>query len=213
MLCLAELNLSSAVPEGIAREALDITHDVLGSDGLKRYDRVGQRAVAIHQARVAAYCLHTTGSERLTRKAAVHDSGKPNISGISDDGVWDQKKRLWVRQTHSLAGAAWLLGQGDRLPDRYELAWTAQEHHKPPHGGGVRANDLIVTEVFDRTDSLTSRPYVREREGPLSPSAIVDLVFAADPATGVHALPDRAEVNGRLIDLRAAVGEIVAAYH
>jgi hypothetical protein len=43
MLRLAELNLSSAVPKNVALEALDITHDVLGPEGVKRYDRVGQR--------------------------------------------------------------------------------------------------------------------------------------------------------------------------
>jgi hypothetical protein len=206
MLCLAELNLSQAVPGSVAREALDITHDVLGPEGVGRYDRVKQRPVAAHQARVAAYCLHVTGSESLARRAAAHDSGKPNIAGLSDKEVWTQERRVWVRQVHSLAGAAWLLNQGDRLPDYLDLAWTAQNHHKPPKGD----NNLIVVEAFDRTDALTSRPYVREREGELSPAAVADLVFAADLATGIHALPDLAEVNGQVIDLRSAVGEIAA---
>lgn len=210
MLCKQELNLSLAVPDDIAAAALEITNDVLGPDGLLRYDLVDQRSVAVHEARVAAYCLHATGSERVARKGAAHDSGKPNLAGISDDGVWTQERRAWVRQAHSVSGAAWLLDQNERLPDCQELAWVAEHHHLPPDGS-PKAQDLIVVEACDRLDALTSRAYVGDREGLLTSHDIVDLVFTADPATDIHSLPYVVEIDGQVIDLRAAVGEIAAA--
>jgi hypothetical protein len=214
------------IPAAVRREAFELAHAILGSDTIRRFGEVGQEAVLAHIIAVGGACMYTArqagfgeaAAERIGRKGIVHDVGKPNVPGISDSGVWDQDRRLYVREEHCIQGGIWTVKNAARLPDADALQFATENHHtevpKPEDYRNMDGplpewwGDLHLLQGCDRLHALTSRPYVLQREGAITPAGAVGLALAADPRAESPALPPTVELDGRRLDLAVGLGQI-----
>lgn len=215
-----------SIPHSVRHEAFELAHDVLGSLTIRRFVEVGQEPVVAHVIGVAGMVLHTArqagfgerAAERIGRKAAGHDVGKINVPGISDTGVWTKERRLWVRREHCRRGGLWVAEQGDRLPDAAALQFTMEEHHTAVPSPDVYRNmegvlpewwgDTHLVQACDRLHAITTRPYVREREGDFGAEEAIGIALGADPYSDSPALPPAVLVDGQSLDLTVGLAEI-----
>jgi hypothetical protein len=215
-----------SIPRRVRHEAFEIAYQVLGHEAMEGFVAAGQEAALAHVVGVAGMCLYTArqagvgeqAAERIARKGAVHDAGKPTVPGISDTGVWTQERRLWVRSEHCRQGGLWVARHAERLPDAAALQFTAEEHHSdvpPPEVYGELPGhlpewwgDTHWVQGCDRVHAIISRPYVLEREGVFTAEDAVAIAFAADPRGQSPELPEAVILDGQNWELMASLGEV-----
>jgi hypothetical protein len=216
----------TAIPRAVRHEAFALAHDVLGTETVTTFRTADQEAVLGHVIGVTGMAIHIAreagfgerAAERIGRKAAGHDVGKLAVAGISDTGVWTQERRLWVRHEHCRRGGLWVIQNAERLPDAEALKFALEQHHTEVPPPEVYRNmdealpewwaDLHLLQACDRLHAITSRPYVRQREGDITAEEAVELALGADPRSDSPALPPDVLVNGRNLDLFVGLGEI-----
>jgi hypothetical protein len=216
----------TAIPRTVRHEAFALAHDVLGSETMERFRPADQEAVLAHVIGVTGMIIYIAreagfserAAERIGRKAAGHDVGKLAIAGISDKGAWDKKRRLWVRREHCAQGGLWVVENADRLHDAPALQFAIENHHTEVPDPELYRNmdgalpewwgDVHLLQACDRLHAITSRPYVREREGNFTAQEAIEIALGADPRSDSPALPPDVLVDGQNLDLFVGLGEM-----